>query len=207
MIPCINISLPELLQTVGYIGVFIIIFAESGLFFGFFLPGDSVLFTAGLLASQGFFNLWLLIGVIAVAAILGDNVGYWFGKHAGGYLYAKEDSRIFKRKHLERGKNFYEENGHKAIMLARFIPIVRTFAPIVAGTAEMSYDRFVFWNIIGGFSWTVILVLLGNLLGDKIPNVDHYLLPIVLVIIVISLIPLFWTITKKRLQKILTRKR
>lgn len=178
-------------------GLFAIIFAESGLFFGFFLPGDSLLFTAGFLASQGFFSIWVLIIVVTVAAITGDNVGYWFGKKAGGYLYTRKDSRFFKKKHLEQGRIFYENHGTKTIILARFIPIIRTFAPIVAGTARMNYRTFLIWNIVGGLIWTFSLTLLGYFLGSHIPNVDHYLLPIALVIILISFIPVIMKILKK----------
>lgn len=192
-----HFNLPLLIETVGYLGLFIIVFAESGLFFGFFLPGDSLLFTAGFLASQGFFSIWILIAIVTVAAILGDSVGYWFGRKAGGYLYTREDSRFFKKKHLEQGRIFYENHGTKTIILARFVPIIRTFAPIVAGTARMNYRIFLIWNIVGGLIWTFSVTLLGYFLGSRIPNVDQYLLPIVLGIVVVSFLPIVIKILRK----------
>lgn len=188
----LSLNLPLFLETVGYLGIFAIVFAESGLFFGFFLPGDSLLFTAGFLASQGFFKIIPLVIIIFIAAILGDTVGYWFGRKTGSYLYNREDSKLFKKKHLARGKEFYDKHGSKAIVLARFVPIARTFAPIVAGTADMSYRKFLVWNILGGIVWTLVVTLLGYSLDSSIPNVDRYLLPIVLGIVVISIIPIGW---------------
>ena len=178
-----------LIQTLGTIGIIAIIFAESGLFFGFFLPGDSLLFTAGLVASQGHLNIWILIVGSAIAAILGDSVGYAFGRKVGLRLFSREDSRFFKKAYLERTKVFYQKYGKKTIVLARFIPIVRTFAPILAGVGEMSYPTFLAYNIVGGLGWTVGLLSLGFGLGKFVPNIDKYILPIVLLIIVVSMIP------------------
>lgn len=174
---------------VGYIILTAIIFAESGLFFGFFLPGDSLLFTAGVLASQGFFNIVVLAFLMAAAAITGDSVGYWFGKKVGKKLFQKEDSRFFKKKHLEAANKFYEKHGGKTIILARFMPAVRTFVPIVAGAAEMTYHKFIMYNVIGGLIWGVGLTLGGYFLGKAIPNVDKYLLPIIAVIVFVSVLP------------------
>ena len=140
---------PEfLVRTLGLVGVLAIVFAESGLFFGFFLPGDSLLFTAGLFASQGYFSIFLLLFGAMAAAILGDNIGYAFGYRVGQTIYTRKDSFFFKKKHAEKARIFYEKYGNKTIVLARFVPIVRTFAPIVAGVGQMSYDKFLRYNIL-----------------------------------------------------------
>jgi len=178
-----------IVQTLGTLGVIVIIFAESGLFFGFFLPGDSLLFTAGLLASQGYIDFWPLLILCTVAAIAGDSVGYAFGRHVGPKLFSREDSRFFKKTYVERTKTFYERHGRKTIILARFVPIVRTFAPILAGVGRMHYPTFLYYNVIGGLGWTVGLLFLGYGLGKTVPNIDHYLLPIILLIIIISMMP------------------
>lgn len=182
-------DLTTLIQSVGYLGVWAIVFAESGLLVGFFLPGDSLLFTAGFLASQGFINVWLLIAGAAIFAILGDSAGYVTGHHLGRRLFTKEESLFFHKNHLLKAEAFYERHGGKAIILARFIPIVRTFAPIVAGIGSMKYRTFLSFNIVGGIAWTVGLTLMGYFLGQMIPNVDHYLLPIVFAIIILSVAP------------------
>ncbi|MDO8591086.1 MAG: VTT domain-containing protein [bacterium] len=178
-----------LIKTLGAFGVIAIIFAESGLFFGFFLPGDSLLFTAGLVASQGYLNIWVLLVGTAVAAIAGDSVGYAFGRKVGPKLFSQEDSRFFKKAYIERTRIFYERHGKKTIILARFIPIVRTFAPILAGVGEMRYKTFLTYNIVGGLGWSFGLLLLGFSLGKLVPNIDHYILPIVLLIILLSVSP------------------
>ncbi len=178
-----------LVKTLGTVGVIAIIFAESGLFFGFFLPGDSLLFTAGLLSSQGYLSFWPLLLGSVVAAILGDSVGYAFGKKIGPKIFTKEDSFFFKKAYIERTKIFYEKHGKKTIVLARFVPIVRTFAPILAGVGGMEYKTFLSFNVIGGVCWSAGLIVLGFVLGRTIPDVDRYILPIVLAIIVISMIP------------------
>ena len=149
----LGIDLVTLVKTAGYAGMFFIIFAESGLFFGFFFPGDSLLFTAGFLASQGFLNIIPLATLTFVAAILGDNVGYAFGKKVGVKIFKREDSLLFHKDHLIKAQQFYAKYGGKTIVLARFIPIVRTFAPIVAGAGEMKYSQFLFYNFIGGTIW------------------------------------------------------
>ena len=167
-------------------------FAESGLLVGFFLPGDSLLFAAGFLASQGFFNIAILCIITFVAAVLGDNVGYWFGKKAGPRVFKKEDSLVFSKSNVEKSKAFYEKHGGKAIILARFIPVVRTFAPVIAGVGKMNYKKFFAFNIIGGLIWGVGVTLLGYFLGNSIPNVDKYLLPIAVLIIIVSIAPGLW---------------
>lgn len=174
-----------------YALLFFIIFAESGLFFGFFFPGDSLLFTAGLLASQGFMNEWILIPLLAVAAILGDSTGFWTGRKFGGWMMKQKESFIFKKKHLLKAQAFYEKHGGKTLILARFMPAIRTFAPIVAGMADMKYEKFIKFNVVGGLLWSVGLSLLGFFLGNVIPEnkIDHYLFPIVGTIVILSVIP------------------
>lgn len=183
-------NLIALIKTVGYLGVFGIVFAESGLFFGFFLPGDSLLFTAGLLASQGFFDITSLVVIIFVGAVLGDQVGYAFGKHVGPKLFTRESSLLFNKKNLLRARDFYQQYGSITIVLARFMPFIRTFAPIVAGIGGMRYRTFVLYNILGGLIWTLSLTLSGYYLVQIIPGVEHYITWIVGAIVVISVIPM-----------------
>lgn len=178
-----------IIKTLGLVGVIAIVFTESGLFFGFFLPGDSLLFTAGFLASQGYMPIiWLLV-LSFVAAVAGDNVGYYFGKKTGPKIFTKEDSFFFRKSHIDKARAFYERYGKMTIILARFVPVVRTFVPIVAGVGQMDYKTFFKFNIIGGFLWTWGIVLMGYLLGNIIPNAERYLTPIVLVIIAVSFVP------------------
>jgi len=184
-----HFDLPQIIETVGYIGLFAIVFAESGLFFGFFLPGDSLLLTAGLLASQGKLDLAILVIALPIAAILGDSVGYWFGKKTGPRIFRREDSLLFRRKNLLAAKAFYERHGGKTIVLARFMPFIRTFAPIVAGAVEMRYSRFLFFNVVGGLLWGVGVTAAGYYLGQSIPNIDRYFLAVVAAVIVLSALP------------------
>lgn len=182
-------DLISLIKTAGYLGLFGIVFAESGLLIGFFLPGDSLLFTAGFLASQGFLNIWYLVPLLFVGAVLGDNVGYAFGFKVGPMLFTREESIFFHKDHLERARIFYEKYGKKAIVIARFMPGIRTFAPILAGVGKMHYPTFMSYNLIGGFLWGAGMPLLGYFLGNTVPGVDKYLLPIVLLIVFLSLLP------------------
>jgi membrane-associated protein len=175
--------------TFSYLLIFITIFAESGLFFGFFLPGDSFLLTLGLVASQGHLNLPILLTLCTVAAISGDSVGYATGKRFGPSLFQRPDSRFFKRQHLQRAQDFYQLHGKKTIVLARFTPFVRTFAPILAGAAGMHYPTFLLYNVLGGILWVNSLTLLGYVAGNTVPHIDRYILGIVVAIVVISLIP------------------
>ena len=183
------VDLESFIRTVGYIGVALIVFAESGLLVGFFLPGDSLLFTAGFLASQGHFDIWVLAALCFIAAVTGDAVGYYFGHKVGRGLFQREDSRFFKKKYLTQAEAFFERNGGKAIFLARFIPVVRTFTPIVAGAASMKYRDFFVFNAMGGLAWAVGVTVAGYQLGSRIPGIDKYLLPIIGVIIVVSVAP------------------
>ncbi|OGG50582.1 hypothetical protein A2763_04435 [Candidatus Kaiserbacteria bacterium RIFCSPHIGHO2_01_FULL_54_36] len=186
-----HLDLFSIVQLIGYPGIFAVVFLESGVFFGFFLPGASMLFTAGLLASQGVFNVWILVPLVTIAAILGDNVGYWFGAKVGYKLFERPDSRFFKQEHLVQAKIFYERHGFLAIVLARFVPIVRTFTPIIAGIVRMNYKAFVLYNITGGLLWGAGVTFLGYYLGNKIPGIDAYISPIVVAIIFLTTIPLF----------------
>lgn len=185
----LGIDLATLLKTIGLLGIIAMVFAESGLLIGFFLPGDSMLFTAGFLASQGFFSISLLMALCFVAAVLGDNAGYMFGKRVGVKLFTREDSFLFHKKHLERASRFYELHGGKTLVLARFMPVVRTFVPILAGVGNMKYSVFFFYNMAGGLTWTVSMTGLGYVLGRTIPNVDRYIIPLVVVIIIVSFLP------------------
>ncbi len=192
-----GIDLITLIEAVGYAGLFAIVFAETGLFLGFFLPGDSLLFVAGFLAGQGIFSLPMLIGGLFVSAVLGNLLGYEFGKRVGPKLFSRDDSFIFKKAHALRAQGFYEKHGAKTIVLARFMPIVRTFAPIVAGIGKMHYPAFVAYNVLGAVLWTSMLVLLGYFLGSVI-DVDKYLLPIVLLIVFLSFLPAIMAYFKER---------
>jgi membrane-associated protein len=176
---------------VGYVILFAIVFAESGLFFGFFLPGDSLLLTAGLLASRGLLNIWVLLPLLFVAAVLGDNFGYWFGAKTGPRIFNRENSLLFKRKNLLAARAFYDRHGGKTIILARFMPFIRTFAPIVAGAVEMDYRRFFFFNLIGGVLWGIGVTLAGYFLAQLFPPeiLDKYFLIIIAVVIFVSALP------------------
>ncbi len=182
-------TLESLITTAGYAGVSAIVFAESGLLIGFFLPGDSLLFTAGFLASQGIFDITLLTALMFTAAVLGDSVGYSFGSRVGRRLFQRPDSRLFKKEYLERAENFYRKHGVKTIILARFIPVVRTFAPIVAGVSNMPYRTFVLFNVVGAALWAAGLTLLGFWLGSKVPHIDRYIIPVLAIIILLSIAP------------------
>ena len=206
-------SLEQLIINIGYVGVFAIVFAESGLFFGFFLPGDSLLLTAGLLASRGLMNIWVLIIIIPIAAILGDNVGYWFGKKTGPRIFNRENSRLFKRKNLLAAKAFYDKHGGKTIVIARFMPFIRTFAPIVAGAVEMEYRRFLTWNIVGGILWGAGVTLVGYAIGVFFGEVvdpetlDKYFLILIVGVIFISALPAMIHIWRDNKDEILRKLR
>lgn len=190
-----------IIKTLGLLGVVAIVFAESGLFFGFFLPGDSLLFTAGFLASQGLISIYWLLILCFIAAVIGDNIGYFFGRKVGPMIFNKEDSLFFHKKHINRAQDFYNKYGKKTIFLARFIPIIRTFVPIVAGVAGMEYKTFFRFNVIGGFVWTWGMLGTGYILGNIIPNTEKYLSLIIIVIIIVSFIPAVYEFFKQK-QKV-----
>lgn len=194
-------DIEALVQTAGYFGLFAIIFAETGLMLGFFLPGDSLLFTAGFLASQGFLDISLLCLGLFIAAVTGNCSGYFIGHKFGRRLFHREDSLLFHKNHLQSAKAFYEKHGGKTIILARFLPIIRTFAPIVAGIGEMPFPIFLTYSLIGGAIWAVGLPLTGYFLGRLIPDIDKILLPIIGLIIVISLLPTAFHTLKTRQQR------
>lgn len=173
----------------GYMGVALIIFAETGLFFGFFLPGDSLLVTAGLFAGKGDLNVVLLFVLTALAAIVGDATGFEIGRVSGRAIFSRPNSRLFKKEHVERTRVFYERYGGKTIILARFMPIIRTFAPVVAGVAGMEYRTFALYNITGGIAWVGSMIGIGYVLGRTIPRIDQYIHILVLVIIFLSFLP------------------
>lgn len=174
----------------GYVGLTAIIFAETGLLIGFFLPGDSLIVTAGLLAATtGVFNVWLLGALLTVASVLGNTSGYAIGKAAGPRLFSREDSLLFNKKHLYRAREFYERHGGKTIIIARFMPIVRTFVPVVAGMGQMQYRRYTIYNIVGGIGWIWSMLLIGYFLGRYIPGVDQHIETVIMVVILVSLLP------------------
>ncbi len=190
-------GLQHLIEAFGYLLLFGIIFAETGLLIGFFLPGDSLLFMAGLVAGLGKINILVLIPLLCVAAITGDTVGYFIGKKLGPALFNKPDSKLFKRKHLENAHAFYEKHGPKTIVLARFVPIVRTFAPTVAGAAGMEYKQFITYNVAGGILWITSMTLLGYFLGS-IDLVKDNLEKAVLLIVFLSIAPMIVHAIKER---------
>jgi membrane-associated protein len=192
----------DLIEALGYLGLAAIIFAETGLLIGFFLPGDSLLFTAGFLASQGVFNIALLCLICFVAAVVGDATGYAFGNRIGRRLFTRPESRFFKPKHVQKAEEFFLKHGGKAIILARFLPVVRTFVPIIAGVGTMPYSRFALFNVTGGALWAIGLPVAGYFLGKSIPNVDRYLIPIVLLIIFLSIAPTAFHVWKENRHEI-----
>jgi membrane-associated protein len=197
----VEFNLVELIKTFGYLGLFFIVFAESGMFFGFFFPGDSLLFTAGILASQGFLNIWVLVPLLIIAAITGDSAGYWMGNKFGSWLLRKKDSLFFKKKYLDDARVYYDKHGGKTLILARFIPAIRTFAPIVAGMAKMEYSKFLSFNIVGGIIWGAGMTLFGYTLGNILPSAEKYFLLIIAAIIIISISPGIYHLLKSRMKK------
>ena len=187
---CIQLDPIAIIKAGGYLGIAIIVFAESGLLIGIFFPGDSLLFAAGLLSAAGFLAPFPLIALVVLAAIVGDSVGYWFGANVGINFFKRKDSRFFKQEYVKRTELFYQKYGGRAVVLARFVPIVRTIAPILAGIGTMKYSTFLKFNILGGCLWGIGMVSLGFSLGSVIPNSQHYILPISLVIIIISFLPI-----------------
>lgn len=190
----------SLIKSLGYFGIWSTVFAESGILMFFFLPGDSLLFTAGFLASQGHLNIWLLMGGCLAAAVLGNMTGYEIGRRIGLRLFKKGDTRFLKIKHLEMTQRFYEKHGRMAIVMARFMPIIRTFCPFLAGVVAMPYKSFIIYTVSGAVLWVGGLCLMGLLLGNIIPpeQVDRYLMPIIVGIIVLSFLPSLYHIYKER---------
>lgn len=223
-------DLVDIIINLGLIAILIVIFAESGLLIGFFLPGDSLLFTAGALFAAGILpgsisiSIHLFVVLLFIAAVLGDTVGYWFGRKAGPSIFKKPDAKIFKQSHIQHAQGFYEKHGGKTIIMARFVPIVRTFAPIVAGVGKMEYKRFLTFNLIGGFLWTFGITYLGYFAGKAIiaagVEIDSVILPIVALIVFVSILPpaievlrnkknrtAIWNGTKKQFAMIFGKKK
>jgi membrane-associated protein len=196
-------TLLALLGNYVYLGLFFIIFAETGLAVGFFLPGDSLLVVAGLFAAAGKLNLWLMLVLLFIAAVTGDAVGYYSGKKVGHAIFNRPKSRFFNPKHLKKAHEFYEKHGGKTIILARFVPIVRTFAPIVAGAADMRYRDFVFFNVLGGFLWVTSMLFAGYFLGGVVENafgikLEDHIDKVVIVVVFLSILPIIWEFIKAR---------
>ncbi len=197
----------QLIQAGGILLIAAIVFAESGLLVGFFLPGDSLLFGAGLAASQGRFSLLALILAVIAAAIIGDNVGYSIGRRAGPRLFRRKDSLFFRQEYLEQAEKFYKRHGGKTIILARFTPIVRTFAPVVAGASKMSRERFLLFNVVGGVIWGAGLPLLGYWIGGRIPHLDRHIETVMIGVVVASLgLALFHLLKDQETRKLLADK-
>ncbi len=194
-------SLIGVIVAFGYIGVFLTIFAESGILVGFFLPGDSLLFTVGLLASQGYFNIAVLTALVVAAAILGDNFGYWLGWKFGPKVFNRKDSFFFKKEYADRAEAFYAKHGKKAIIMARFVPIIRTLIPITAGIGSMRYHTFLLYNIIGATIWGAGVTLLGYFLGTQFPWTQKYLEYIIIAIVLTSFLPVAIDLLRSRLRK------
>lgn len=193
---CINLDPIAIIKTGSYLGITLLVFAESGLLIGIFFPGDSLLFAAGLLSSSGILAIGPLVLLVVIAAILGDSVGYWFGANVGVNFFKRKDSLFFKQEYVKRTELFYQKYGGRAVVLARFVPIVRTLAPILAGIGSMTYGKFLRYNILGGFFWGAGMVLLGYSLGSIIPDSEHYILPISIGIIALSFLPILINIVR-----------
>lgn len=182
-------DLEGLIRWGGYLVLTVIVFSETGLLVGFFLPGDSLMVTAGLLASRGVLDVYLMGLILSAAAVAGDSVGYAIGRATGPRIFTREDSLFFNKKHLYRAHAFYERHGGKTIVLARFMPIIRTFAPVVAGVAEMRYRAFVTYNVVGGLAWVWGMLFVGYGLGRYIPGVDRHIDLVIMVVIFLSILP------------------
>lgn len=191
-----HLDVTSLIQSGGLLVIALIVYAESGMMVGFFLPGDTLLLSAGVLAAQGQFPIEMTIAVIALAAVLGDNTGYLIGRTAGKRLLKKKDGIIFRQEYVQRAEAFYEKHGAKTLLIAHYVPIVRSFAPLVAGIGRMNRAQFFFYDLVGATSWAVIITLLGYWFGSRIPNLDSYILPVILAIMVISFGPVVWHIVK-----------
>lgn len=194
-------TLEEIVIWGGYLGLFAIIFSETGLLLGFFLPGDSLLVTAGLFAARGELNIALLIPLLLTAAIAGNSTGYLIGSRAGHALYNRPQSRFFRRDHLLKTKEFYEKYGGITIIVAQFIPFARTFAPVVAGIAEMKYRRFAMFNVVGAIAWIVSMTLIGYFLGRMIPGIEHHIEYVIATVVLISLLPILIKYLQHKVKK------
>ena len=182
-------NLPELVQWAGVFGLAAIVFSETGLLVGFFLPGDSLLVTAGLFAARGYLNVYVLVPVLTLAAICGNSLGYFIGRTTGPRIFNRENSLFFNKKHAIRAHDFYLRHGRKTIVLAQFMPIIRTFSPVIAGVGGMSYKVFMTFNIIGAFVWIWSMVGIGYFLGTYIPGIDQHIGIVVVIVVFLSILP------------------
>ena len=194
-------SLDALVRWGGYVVLAAIVFTETGLLIGFFLPGDSLLITAGLVAATGALDIWWLNVLLVAAAVAGDSVGYAIGARIGPRLFTREKSWLFNPRHIVLTREFYERHGAKTIVIARFVPIIRTFAPVVAGVGQMSYRRFLFYNVAGALGWVLSMTWAGYLLGNVVPNIDRHIHIVVIVVIVLSVIPIAVEIVRERRRR------
>jgi membrane-associated protein len=194
-------AIQEAIRWGGYAVLFAIVFTETGLLVGLFLPGDSLLVIAGLVAAAGGLNVWALMGLLTIAAVAGDSTGYAIGHRAGPILFRREQSLVFNPRHLVRTRDFYARYGAKTIVIARFVPIIRTFAPVVAGIGQMEYRRFLFYNVAGGLGWVILMTSAGYLLGRAIPNVGSYVHIVAVVVIVLSLVPIVTEVVRERRRR------
>jgi len=194
-------ALDDVIRWGGYAVLVAIVFVETGLFIGFFLPGDSLLITAGLVAAAGVLDLRWLIILLSAAAVIGDQVGYAIGYRIGPVLFTRPKSLLFNPKHLERTRDFYARHGVKTIVIARFVPIIRTFAPVVAGIGRMEYRTFVFYNVAGGLGWVISMTSAGYLLGRAIPNIGSYVHLVVAIVIVLSVLPIVFEVVRERKRR------
>jgi membrane-associated protein len=194
-------ALDDLVRWGGYVALVVIVFAETGLLIGFFLPGDSLLITAGLVAATGALNIWYINGLVIAAAVIGDTVGYAIGARLGPRLFTREKSLLFNPRHVARTRAFYARHGAKTIVIARFVPIIRTFAPVVAGVGQMEYRRFVVYNVAGGVGWVTSMTWAGYLLGQAVPNISDHIHVVVGIVILLSLVPIAIEILKERRRR------
>lgn len=194
-------GLDDLVRWGGYVVLAVIVFTETGLLIGFFLPGDSLLITAGLVAATGHLNIWWLNILLIAAAVTGDSVGYAIGWRAGPRLFTRPKSLLFNPKHVERTRAFYARHGAKTIVIARFVPIIRTFAPVVAGVGQMEYRQFVLYNVAGGVAWVTSMTWAGYLLGQAVPNIGDHIHIVVGIVILLSLIPIVVELIRERRRR------
>ncbi len=194
-------ALDDLIRWGGYALLAGIVFTETGLLIGCFLPGDSLLITAGLVAATGALNVWYLNGLLIVAAVVGDSVGYAIGARLGPRLFTRPKSLLFNPRHVERTRAFYARHGAKTIVIARFVPIIRTFAPVVAGVGQMQYRRFLVYNVVGGVGWVTSMTWAGYLLGQTVPNISSHIHLVVGAVIVLSVIPIAIEILRERRRR------
>jgi membrane-associated protein len=199
------LNVAHIIQAGGLALIAAIIFAESGMFVGFFFPGDTLLLSAGVFIATGKLSFVTVLPVIAIAAIIGDNVGYHIGKRYGRRLFRKPDGLLFRQEYIGQAESFYEKHGNKAVMMAHFVPVVRTFAPAVAGVARMDYKKYVIYDAIGDIAWTILLTVIGYEFGSRIPNLDHYILLSVLVVMVVTLGPTLYHVGKALYENYISR--